>query len=437
MTKTLDSTFLKDKTCITMDEDNKFTVNEDITLTEPIVIDGFSLEITGSKDNVIIYSEVSNAFYVKNGGTLKLKNIILKGTEKENVITDSIFKFITGKISSNVNGLIEIKDGRLNIEDCRIEGAFRYPIGIDSSEVEILRTQITDNTNGGINIDNQSRVSIHESIIKGNGSQLEQTAQIISNASALHITDSQIDESNGGVAIEVAGGETVIERTLFTDTAGKAILKRSDATITIKDCGDNCQISEEKKGKGFIKCETCDGEGTVKCTKCDGKGSTTCGYCEGKGCSRCNDGIRKCKWCDATGRKKCYDCDGDGKIVCESCDGDGSIYCVECDGEGEFECELCKGEGTVGCEECDGQGTITCDRCDGEGEIDCVHCDGNGCKNCDNGKKECKKCGGDGTLTCPECDGEGEIDCEDCDGQGTQKCAECDGKCILPCEECR
>lgn len=117
---------------------------------------------------------------------------------------------------------------------------------------------------------------------------------------------------------------------------------RCEGTGEIEDYCAYC------KGHGEKYCSTCGGHGVRNCGFCFGSGTMRCGYCRGRGLV--NKDTEYCPKCKGSGEDDCQNCSGSGKIPCPASDcDDGIVKCRSCNATGihKWRCPDCRGTGQI------------------------------------------------------------------------------------------
>jgi len=172
------------------------TLSGEYIINNTIEIIGDTCSIEG--DNLILKSNVKQAFLVKNNGTLTCKNIVFNYIKED---IEKIEKKVEETEDSNEEkvkevGLIHLKTGNLEMNNCKI---IRPDTAIsleEHSKADIKQCTIIKSIKTGINI-KSSKIKIVDSILEGNGKEGKNYPQIaVEDNSEIEIKNSTVCNSS-------------------------------------------------------------------------------------------------------------------------------------------------------------------------------------------------------------------------------------------------
>ena len=206
-----------------------------------------TIEITGDicsieGDNLIIKSNVKQAFLIKNNSTLKCKNIIFnyinedieKTQKKVEVLEDS------NEEKQKEPGLIHVKAGNLEVNNCKIIGANIAVCIEEHSKADIKQCTIIKSIKTGMDI-KSSKVKISDSILEGNGKGGKHYPQIsVEDKSELEIRNSTISNSSDSDAIYFSESRGTVHRCYINNNNnGLDIREHSDVKVFDSEINGN------------------------------------------------------------------------------------------------------------------------------------------------------------------------------------------------------
>ncbi|MEQ8167377.1 MAG: right-handed parallel beta-helix repeat-containing protein [Candidatus Eremiobacterota bacterium] len=206
-----------------------------------------TIEITGDicsieGDNLIIKSNVKQAFLIKNNSTLKCKNIVFnyinedikKTQEKLEVLEDS------NEEKQKEPGFIHVKAGNLEMNNCKITGANISVCLEEHSKADIKQCTIIKSIKNGMDI-KSSKVKISDSILEGNGKEGKNYPQItVGDKSELEIKNSTISNSSDSDAIYFSESRgTIYKCYINNNNNGLDIREHSDVKVFDSELNGN------------------------------------------------------------------------------------------------------------------------------------------------------------------------------------------------------
>ncbi len=222
-----------------------------------------TIEITGDTcslegDNLIVKSNVKQAFLVKNNGTLKCKNIVFNYIHED---TEKIEKKPEEVEDSNEEkekeaGFIHVKSGNLEMNNCKI---IRPDIAIcleEHSKADIKQCTVIKSIKTGMYI-KSSKMKISDSVLEGNGKIGKNYPQIsVEDKSELEIKNSTICNSSDSDAIYFSESRGTLHKCYINNNNnGLDIREHSEVKVFETEINGNREegIYIYNNSKGVIK----------------------------------------------------------------------------------------------------------------------------------------------------------------------------------------